>query len=121
MASLFAHSAALLALPEDRTRRLVVAALFCACWQDVDYASLLFEVRPHDTFGHRGATHSLLVAAVVAAIVACAVFRARFARTFAILFAVGASHAIVDSVTAGDVGVALFWPLTSARVHVPSR
>ncbi len=119
MASLFAHSAALLALPEDRTRRLALAALFCACWQDVDYASLLFEVRPHETFGHRGATHSLFVAAAVAAIVAFALFRARFRRVFPILFAVGASHGLLDALTAGDVGVALFWPLTSARFHFP--
>jgi inner membrane protein len=124
VASAIAHAAVALArgaagVPEELDRRLFVATIACACWPDLDYGTLLFEVRPNETFGHRGGTHSLFVAIVVAAIVAFAFFRAQFLRVFSFLAVAGASHGILDAMTAGDLGVALFWPLTSARFHFP--
>jgi inner membrane protein len=124
VASAFAHAAVVLArgaarVPEALERRLIIATVACACFADLDYASLLFEVRPNETFGHRGATHSLFVAIAFAAIVALVLFRRQFLRVFAFLAVVAASHGILDAMTAGDLGVALFWPLTSARFHFP--
>lgn len=124
MASAIAHAAVVLArgaarVPKALDRRLVIATVLLAIWPDADYASLLFEVRPNEIFGHRGATHSLVVAVALAALVALVVFRRQFLRVFAFLAAVAASHGLLDAMTAGDLGVALFWPLTPARFHFP--
>ncbi len=124
MASALAHAAIVLTrgaarVPKELDRRLAFCAIACACWQDLDYLSVGFEVRPNEILGHRGATHSLFVAAFVALVVAFAFFRRQSLRVFAFLFLAGASHGLLDAMTAGDLGVALFWPLTPARFHFP--
>lgn len=124
MASAFAHAAVALTrgaarVPKELDRRLLVATIACATWQDLDYISVAFEVRPHEVLGHRGATHSIFVAIAIAAILAFAFFRRQFLRVFAFLAAAGASHGILDAMTAGDLGVAFFWPVTPARFHFP--
>ncbi len=125
MASAIAHAAVVLTrraarLPQSLDRRLAVATIFCACFPDVDYVSLLFEVRPNETFGHRGATHSLFAALCVSLVVALLFFpRAYFRRAYPFLFLAAASHGILDAMTAGDLGVALFWPITPVRFHFP--
>lgn len=68
------------------------------------------------TLGHRGATHSLLVAIGVAAMFMLLARAARLpARRIGIgaLVAIG-SHAVLDSLTPGP-GVAWLWPFTDMR------
>jgi inner membrane protein len=68
------------------------------------------------TLGHRGATHSLVVALAVTLIVMLAARAARLpARRVALgaFLAIG-SHALLDSLTPGP-GVAWLWPFTTAR------
>ena len=68
------------------------------------------------TLGHRGATHSLVVAFAVTLIVALMAKAARLpARRvgFGAFFAIG-SHALLDSLTPGP-GVAWLWPFTPMR------
>ena len=132
MATLVAHAAIpvltrrLVAVPEHLERRLLVAAVALACWQDADYATLAFEVRPEEMLGHRGLTHGLFVAAALALVVAFAAFRElRGTRAFwvvaAFLFVAGASHGVLDALTGGDVGVALLAPLSNARFASPFK
>jgi inner membrane protein len=125
MASLFAHTAIpwvtrRLLPEEDVTRRLTVAAIVCSIWPDVDLVTLAWEVRPGEPLGHRGLTHSLLVAAAVSFAVSWLFFRGN-RWILAFLFAVSASHGLLDAATPGETGVALLAPLTNHRFAFPFK
>lgn len=101
-------------------RRLAFTALLTgiALAPDLDLAVLpALGVPDSLTLGHRGATHSLVVALVVVLIVTVLATAVRLpARRMAIgAFAAIGSHALLDSLTAGP-GVAWLWPFTSARL-----
>ena len=131
MATVLTHAALpviarrLAAVPEGLQRRLAAVAAVCACLPDLDLLSYAFDVRTTDAWGHRGATHSLLAAAVLALVAAALLFpserrsRPRFLRVFAFLFLATAAHGLVDTLTTGEVGVALFSPLWNGRVLAP--
>ena len=133
MASLLAHAAVPLiarqafATPPGFSRRLAVVAVLCACWPDLDLATLAFEVRPNELLGHRGLTHSLFVAAVVAVVAGGLGFRAlgigsrAWWRIVLFLFGAAASHGILDALTTGDIGVALFAPFENGRHLFPFK
>lgn len=108
-------------------RQLAWVSVLLALWPDADYLGLLFDVRPEDALGHRGLSHSLLVAAVLAAAAALVAFpqarkeRRTFASLFLFLFGAAASHGLVDAAARGDLGVALLAPLWDARLALPFR
>ncbi len=131
MASILAHAAIPMILRRRVSlpgleRRLAFVAVLCAIWPDVDLATLVFEVRPNEPLGHRGLTHSLIVAAVVSVLAAGLAFRAlrlgsrAWWRVFGFLFAVSAAHGLLDALTTGD-GVALFAPITNVRLASPFK
>ena len=108
------------ALPSNSGwRRLVFATVLTAIAvaPDIDFMVLPALGIPESlTLGHRGATHSLVVALAVVAIVT---LLAKGARLPARRVAVGAfvaigSHALLDSLTHGP-GVAWLWPFTPVR------
>lgn len=133
MASLFAHAAlpvvASAAFPgaPSYARRLAWTAAIVGCVADLDMASLLFEVRPPSALGHGGLMHSFVAAFAFAVVAALLAFRAlgvgsrAWWRVTAFLFACAASHPLLDAMTAGDVGVALFWPITSEHFVAPFK
>jgi inner membrane protein len=63
--------------------------------------------------GHRGATHSLAVAALVAAAVAFAWPGTSRVRTGLFAFLAMASHGLVDPLVEGSSGTALLWPFAN--------
>lgn len=74
-------------------------------------------------FGHRGFSHSLAFAGVLgitAALFAPELRTKRRTATLFIFFA-AASHGLLDMLTNGGLGVALFWPITDARYFFPLR
>jgi len=72
-------------------------------------------------WGHRGATHSLLFAALVGLCVACigALGSRPFWRTWLLVACVIGSHGLLDMLTDGGLGVLLFWPLSAKRHFAP--
>ncbi len=101
-------------------RRLAFAALLTAISiaPDLDLTVLPALGVPHSlTLGHRGATHSLVVALAVMLIVTVLAKAVRLPpRRVAIgAFVAIGSHALLDSLTPGP-GVAWLWPFTSARL-----
>jgi inner membrane protein len=118
MASLFAHAAIPLIAKGTSERRQTITLLALSMWPDLDWLGLAFEVRPNEMLGHRGVTHSLL-AAMVSAAIAAIVLRSRSQKDWLFLFGVAASHGLVDTITAGDVGVAWFAPLSNVRLSLP--
>jgi len=96
---------------------------------DLDVVGMAFGIPYGAPWGHRGATHSLLMALVVGASTALfrphgapAPPRARPRAMRALLAtAVMASHGLLDAMTDGGKGVALLWPFTPARFFLPWR
>jgi inner membrane protein len=101
--------------------RLLLAGIIVADLPDLDVIAFRFGIPYGAPFGHRGFTHSLTFAAFVAAIGALA---ARGLNTtpltaFVFLFVATASHGLLDCVTNGGMGIALFWPFSSERYFAP--
>jgi len=70
-------------------------------------------------WGHRGFTHSLafaLTAGLLATALTGWYFRIGFWRLAIVFCAAAASHALLDMLTKGGEGVALWWPLDNGRV-----
>jgi inner membrane protein len=91
---------------------------------DADVVGFSLGVRYADPFGHRGATHSFAFAAGVGTLIGLAAarhFKTPTART--VLFACGvlATHPLLDTLTDGGLGCALFWPFDLTRHFAPWR
>ena len=130
MASAFAHAAAGAALwPLFRTPRAprfgwaLGAAL--AVLPDVDVVGFRMGIAYGDLLGHRGLTHSLLVALAVGGAAGWMLSRGMPTRDRASLAAylvvAMASHGILDAMTTGGLGVALAAPLDDTRYFFPWR
>jgi inner membrane protein len=88
---------------------------------DADVIGFSLGVRYEDEWGHRGATHSFVfsLAAGAAIGVAAPLFGRSRLRTGFIAGLVLASHALLDTLTNGGLGCALFWPFDRTRYFAP--
>jgi inner membrane protein len=130
MPSIFSHAVAALAVgkvssPQKMPARFWVLTALCAMLPDVDVLSFSFGVERSSIFSHRGLTHSLFFALVLALLVVSLAFRERkaFTRRWWLLvlyfFVVTASHGLLDMLTNGGSGVALFAPFDATRHRFP--
>jgi inner membrane protein len=128
MPTLFTHAliplAAGVALGTKRLPpRLVAAGMVAAVLPDADVAAFKLGIEYAHALGHRGASHSLVFA------LACGVLAAIGARwlkapalmAFLFIALSAASHPLLDMLTDGGLGVALFWPWSDARHFAPWR
>lgn len=88
---------------------------------DADVIGLSLGVKYEDEWGHRGATHSLVFSSIfgLAIGVAAPFFRLPAVRTAIVATLVLASHALLDTLTNGGLGCALFWPFDHTRYFAP--
>ncbi len=128
MASAFSHIAVPMALrmaagPKKISNRLLIWGLLLSAAPDLDSIAFRFGIPYESQWGHRGFTHSILFAVVVATI------SVLFARTlkssrmsvFVFSFLAMISHAVLDAMTTGGLGVAFFWPINDQRYFFPWR
>ena len=94
---------------------VIVTAMVLAMVPDADVLGFKLGVKYADTWGHRGATHSIIFAAFVAAIVTAAVHPVRWRLVWPYLFAAMASHGLRDMMTNGGLGAAILWPFSNER------
>ena len=90
---------------------------------DADVALVALGACDDGACGHRGASHSLLVAIAIGLFAGLLARRLRWpvVRTVvAVAFAVG-SHALLDVLGAGGRGLPLLWPFSDARFISPIR
>ena len=90
---------------------------------DADVVAFVVGIPYAHAFGHRGASHSIVFAMACGLMVAV-VARMRGAsalRWGAGLGLVVLSHPLLDMLTTGGLGVALWWPVSDARVFAPWR
>lgn len=90
---------------------------------DADAIGFRLGVRYADEWGHRGATHSFVFAALIGvlAVLTAPWFGAARAKAGLACFAVVASHPLLDVLTTGGLGCALFWPFDLHRYFAPVR
>jgi len=105
--------------------RAASALLFVllATFPDADVLARCLGAGPGSPWLHRGALHSLLVAAVVgvaAGALLGGLGRSRLRLALAAA-AVAASHCLLDALTDGGRGVALLWPWSAERIFAAVR
>jgi inner membrane protein len=90
---------------------------------DADVIGFGLGVEYADRWGHRGATHSLTVLVAVGLAIGLAArwFKRPIGRTALAAIALLASHAVLDTMTDGGLGCALFWPFNPTRYFAPWR
>jgi len=130
MPSIFAHAAAALAIGkassgEKRPFRFWILTALCAMLPDADVASFALGVERGSMLSHRGLTHSLTFALLLALLVVSLFFRETesFSRKWWLLvlyfFFITVSHGLLDMLTNGGSGVALFAPFDVTRYRFP--
>jgi len=103
------------------TKPLLFAGVALSVLPDFDVVAFRLGIPYSAEFGHRGFSHSLLIAAVVALIGALAFLKAKIQlrKSAWFLFLSMASHGILDTFTTGGKGIALLWPFSNQRLFSP--
>lgn len=128
MPTVFTHAIVPLAVAAGLGRRtistrLAWAGAAAAMLPDLDVIAFRFGIAYAHEFGHRGASHSLGFALLMAALAfACAPWlRSRRLVAAGFIGASTASHPLLDMLTDGGLGVALWWPWSDDRVFAALR
>ncbi|MFV1922104.1 MAG: metal-dependent hydrolase [Methylotenera sp.] len=128
MASAFAH----IAIPtviyivfKSKTvnYRVCLLAAMLSILPDVDVVTFRYGIPYESPWGHRGFTHSLLFAASLAGLCSffTSILRSSRVTVFLFCFISCASHAFLDAMTNGGLGVAIAWPFNQHRYFLPFR
>ena len=129
MASIFGHVAASTAIgyaffPKQVRPATLLLAGFCAFAPDLDVLAFRFGIPYGSGWGHLGWTHSLVFGAVFGGLAAW-LFRNQTAQSrqtiFAWLILSTISHPLLDMLTNGGRGCALWWPFSTERIFFPFR
>lgn len=101
--------------------RLLIAGVVTCIVPDADVLGMTFGIAHDHDLGHRGFTHSLLFAATLGAAAACAAsaLQTTWLTAFIFITLATASHGLLDMLTNGGSGIALFWPLSAERYFFP--
>ena len=103
--------------------RLLIAAFIFSILPDFDVVAFKLGIAYADAWGHRGASHSLIFAlgaGVFGFLIAPLLHSSRKAAFF-MLFGAVATHILLDAMTSGGLGVAVFWPWDESRYFLPWR
>jgi inner membrane protein len=105
---------------------MLAIGAFVAVAPDADVVAFRFGIPYEHVLGHRGLSHSLVVAACVGGLAAWWASwrgwpRSDGARLAAFLFLATASHGMLDAMTDGGLGVAFLAPFSSERWFFPWR
>ncbi|QRN98637.1 metal-dependent hydrolase [Archangium violaceum] len=111
------------AAPPRRVAASMLLMSALAMLPDADVIAFKLRIPYGAEWGHRGASHSLVLAVVTALVVAAgarATRRPALKAGLLTLVAVG-SHGLLDAMTTGGLGAAILWPFTQARYFFPMR
>ncbi len=110
-------------LPEGAvSQELLFAGAVCSVIPDMDVVGFSAGIRYGDMLGHRGFTHSIAFAVALGALVAFTLFRddgGGLGLPFLFLSMSALSHPLIDMLTNGGLGVALFAPFSNERFFFP--
>jgi len=124
MPTILSHAAVPLALGLGSgaiPKRLFFAGIVAAILPDIDVLAFRLNIAYSHALGHRGITHSVVFALALAFMALACAKQLRSSRTIAFAF-VGlsaVSHGLLDMITNGGLGIALWWPWSSERFFAP--
>lgn len=104
--------------------RFWILTAVCPVLPDADVIAFIFRVPYTSMFGHRGITHSFLFALFVGSLAAALCFASvNISRWKLIVYftIITSSHTLLDMLTNGGLGVALFAPFSNERFFFPWR
>lgn len=101
----------------------MVAFAAVAMLPDADVIAFMLRIPYAAPWGHRGASHSLLLALLVGLGIGGGLgwLRGQLGRYLVASVLVLASHGLLDTLTDGGLGVALLWPWSKVRFFAPVR
>jgi inner membrane protein len=111
-------------LPEGAVSpQLLFAGAICSVVPDIDVIGFSFGITYDEMLGHRGITHSIAFAAGFSALIVLTLFgnEPQHWLVFTFLFLSTLSHPLLDMLTNGGLGVALFAPFSNERYFWPWR
>ncbi len=98
---------------------IAVTGMALAMLPDADVVAFKLGIAYADAWGHRGATHSFVIAALTATIATMLFRPTQRTLIWAFFFVSTASHGLLDTLTSGGLGAALLWPFSEARFFAP--
>jgi len=129
MCSVLTHPAVPIALAtllpqEALSPTVLLAGVACSVIPDLDVIGFKFGMTSDHLLGHRGLTHSIVFAAALGALLTYTLFHHSHPDPWVVcffLFASTLSHPLLDMLTNGGRGVALFAPFSNVRYFFPWR
>ena len=127
MASLFGHAAAGLAisnvfrLKSNFTTPMLVVGIVLSLLPDADMLGFYLGVPYESMWGHRGISHSILLAVLIAIILAFFMGKSKkqVGALTLFFFLSMFTHSLLDALTTGGEGVAFFAPFNNTRYFLP--
>jgi len=98
---------------------ITITGMMLSMLPDADVVGFALGINYSDTWGHRGASHAILFAAIVAGMIVALLRPERWKLMFVFLVFSMASHGLLDTLTNGGLGAALFWPFDETRYFAP--
>ncbi|SEC40871.1 inner membrane protein [Tenacibaculum sp. MAR_2009_124] len=131
MASIFGHALTAVTIGSGFSKKIKdkkfwFLGILCAIIPDADVIGFQFHI-PYESFwGHRGFSHSILFAVFLGILVTALFYSKSFFSKKGLLFMAfftlcTVSHALLDGLTNGGLGVALFSPFDNTRYFLPWR
>lgn len=132
MASAFSHALAAVTVGKTfpkrtATLKFLLLGCFCAIIPDADVITFKFGIAYTDLFGHRGFFHSLFFCLLLAFLITFLFYRDKNSLSkeglllVLFFFLRGSSHALLDMLTDGGRGIAIFAPFDNTRYFFPWR
>jgi inner membrane protein len=101
-------------------RRVAIGGAVLTIVPDLDVAAFAIGIPYGHPLGHRGLSHSIVFALILSALATWLLrLDERRRVAFAFLFLCAVSHAVLDALTDGGLGVAFFAPFHNARYFFP--
>ncbi len=125
MATILSHIALPITLKlisgKSVSKELLALGCLVSILPDVDVIAFALGIPYASEFGHRGLTHSIAFAFIVAfsGMFLSHAMKSTKKILFILLFLSTVSHSLLDALTNGGLGVALFWPVSNERIFFP--
>lgn len=107
----------------DTVWKPMVALSVLSFLPDLDVIAFKLGIPYHHPWGHRGASHSVAFGVLLGGVVALIAHLSGvpWKKTFLFAVPVAISHGLLDTLTTGGLGCALWWPVDDARHFAPWR
>lgn len=125
MASIFGHALVGVTLSKvldkNQIKLLLVLAMISAILPDIDVLAFKFGYAYEHWLGHRGFTHSIFFAVIWGLLLSFVFGKQKKMMFFMVLFLATISHAVLDAMTTGGLGVGFFIPFENTRYFFSCR